>query len=391
MDHWISKLTIENFGPYQEAEFDFTAGLNLIRGPNLSGKTWLLRAMAAVLYNWGAFSEDDALDEVRYSSGGGKKAHYFRIKLSFADGSWVERYRDKSTNMYTICKAGDTPQEHMAIGRGFYPPVGEVTGIFPIKLDGKTETIPNVRLLEDPHFFLIGESPQKQDAILTQLVGIDVIERAADEAVADRRQLVQKIKQLDDTVSELSEEQKKYSTLPLMVKQLSAAADGLTAWSQLTEDIREGAALLRTRSDVCHAQKIIDQKLEALGEPLVSLRESVTKAELLVTRTRAALGILNTKRELMKQMAAVKSKLKCYKHLLDLSDAFTAATDIVTMVESALSTWKEQQRIQTLLSGLKKQITGYNDDVSDARKRRRAMLEEFGVCPLCGQEIKEAG
>jgi len=376
LNEQITKLSIENFGPYQNAEFNFSDGLNLIRGPNRSGKTWLLRALAAVLYNWGAFNDDDTLDEVRYETENGVKAPHFKIRIDLASGSWVERYRDKSTNKYTICKAGGTPQEHTAIGRGFYSPVGEVTGIFPVILDGKTETNPNIRLLEDPRFFIIGESPQRQDAILTRLVGIDIIEQAANEAEIDRRQLVQKINQLKDNTSELSNELDKYAVLPSMVRQLGIAADGLNAWSKL-------------RASIHRARNIITQKNELLSKHIDHLNKIVADAKPLIARIDKVLELWDTQQQLAKQIPRLESKLEYFHRLLPrLKHLLEAATASSTKAENAANYWRKRQEEQASLSDLENKIGRYKDKARDAKNERQSMLRGFGICPLCGQEIK---
>jgi len=355
------------------------------------GKTWLLRALAAVLYNWGAFNDDDALDEVRYESENGVKAPHFRIRVDFANGSWVERYRDKSTNKYTICKAGGTPQEHTAIGRGFYGPVGEVTGIFPVALDGKTETNPNIRLLEDPRFFIIGESPQKQDAILTQLVGIDIIEQAADGAEIDRRQLVQKINQFKDDISELSSELEKYTVLPSMVKQLGIAANGLNAWSQLLGKADEGINLLETKASICRAQNIIIQKNELLSKHISHLNKIVADVRPLVARIDKVLELQKTQRQLAEQIPCIEFKLHHFHRLLPkLKNLLNVATAASTKAKDAADYWGKRQEEQASLSSLENKISGYKDKVRGAKNERQSMLEEFGICPLCGQEIQGA-
>jgi len=390
MNNQITNLTIENFGIYQEANFDFSTGLNLIRGKNLSGKTWLLRAIAAVLYNWGVFSNDDALDEVRYGPEGTAKADYFKVKLTFADGSWVERYRSKSTNMYTICNAEGTLQEHAAIGRGFYGPVGEVTGVFPVKLDGRTETTPNIKLMDDPQFFLIGESPQKQDAILTQLVGVDIIEQAADDTESDRRQLAQKINQFNADISELAEEKEKYSGIPSAIKKLTTAADGLNIWSDLTVKAHEGTELLQMRSNFSRAKKDVEQKQTILSKWLGRIKETMGNVEGLASQAGVALNSLTAKQTMETQMATVLSELKCYGTLPTLSELLKAANDAVINSASAVALWEEREKVETLLGGLRKQLSGYKDNIKATKERRQAMMIEFEICPLCGQGIKGA-
>ncbi|HCA46390.1 MAG TPA: DNA replication and repair protein RecF, partial [Armatimonadetes bacterium] len=42
---YLQSLTLENFRCYERAELEFRPGLNVILGPNASGKTTLLEAI----------------------------------------------------------------------------------------------------------------------------------------------------------------------------------------------------------------------------------------------------------------------------------------------------------------------------------------------------------
>jgi len=384
----ISRVEIENFGIYKNATFDFSPGLNLIRGENRSGKTWLLRALAAVLFNWGAFNTDDALDEVRYEDPNGKKASYYRVRVTFADGAWVERYRNKSTNKYIICPAGGIPQEHTSVGRGFYKPVAEVSGLFPVSLDGREETTPNVKLPEDDRFFILGQSPHTQDAILTRLVGVDVIEQAASDTESDRRRLVTEISRLTEEIADTSDELSQYDNLPRLITKLKDASVLLNGWTDLAKRASDGRQMLQERTRLIAADASIKKRHSALFGATDAIADVLEKLLPLAKRVKDGTEGLIRRNHLLVMVEKTAKALASLDALPVCRSALAGAEAVGKQVVDAKKMLALRNTLKQSLTNISAQLVRGQKNIEEARARRKQILAEAGICPLCGQEIK---
>lgn len=385
----ITKIELQNFGKYQEVAFSPGDSISLIRGPNRSGKTWILRALYMLLYNEGQFHATDALDEVRYHDSAGKKAPFFRVRVDFSDGSWVERYRDKATNRYTLCPAGEEPVEHTTIGRGFYEPVGEITGIFPTELDGKNTYTPNIRLPGHPRFFLVGESGNQQDAILTRLVGVDVIEEAAYQTNLDRKRLGTELGNIEVQLEEAETELESYHSVPSLIQKLKKAAGFLNVWKELEGKTMRGKELIQKRG-VTGATISRYATLPKLATLLALVEGHIIKAESLGERGVQVRQLLG-RRELLRQKAemaevwveTLKGKLSGFALAIRKGrDGAQAAQD----AREALEGGKALVEVRKSLTGT---INAKNEKIVGVTEKRKSLLEEAGICPLCGQKIGE--
>jgi len=321
----IKRLTLENFGPHRKASFDFDEGIVLIRGPNRSGKTWLLRALDMVLYNRGRFNECVTKGE-----------NYFRITLTLSDGTVIERYRDKSTNKYVI-----NGEEYTAIGQGFFEPVGKATGIFPVSLDGKNEYCPNIRLPIDPPYFIIGEPETRQSAILMRLVGLDVADAAESSVRKDIRAIQTKKRELESTIGELERN----------IEQLEGVDECLKLMEKADEYLRSSQALAHSATK---------------GKQLLEQRKAIAEV---IAETTKQLDDIST---LLTELASNKEEI-------------STTQDRVAKAQALLS--EKQTLIEKIKKG-KELLNNIQEKIKELSKKRIAILKEAGRCPLCGQEVK---
>lgn len=91
-------LKVNNFKRFQHAEIEFSPGLNVIKGPNESGKSTLLQAILAALY----WNPSSTRQEIRFcTSWGGEGGFSVSIKASSEDGEWTltKDFSSKSTRL----------------------------------------------------------------------------------------------------------------------------------------------------------------------------------------------------------------------------------------------------------------------------------------------------
>ena len=234
----ITKVEIENFLSHKKTTVDL-GNLTVITGRNLSGKSNIIRAIRWCLLNDGTWSSSHK-DSVRR-----KGSKYTAVTVHFDDGRAVRRYRDKSTNTYTLINPDGTTREiggkGTSIGRGFPAFLGEFTNITPIKWpDGGSDVL---QFQDDTANgrFLLADGPTRKASHLTWVTGTLVIEKAvrkARKAAADGRKL---LTAMEYTIEDLEHELLKYSGIDEcehdldLVRKLDATKDELLAeFSRIT-------------------------------------------------------------------------------------------------------------------------------------------------------------
>jgi DNA repair protein SbcC/Rad50 len=90
----ISKVELENIKNYQEASYEFEAGVTAISGPNGAGKTTILEAIAYALFDSLPYKKEDFLKR------GTKKGSVRVTFVSALDGREYTVYRDTANSYY---------------------------------------------------------------------------------------------------------------------------------------------------------------------------------------------------------------------------------------------------------------------------------------------------
>jgi len=90
----ISKVELENIKNYEEASFEFEAGVTAISGPNGAGKTTIIEAIAWTLFDQLPYKKEDFLRR------GAKKGIARVTFVSTIDGREYTVHRDTSTGYY---------------------------------------------------------------------------------------------------------------------------------------------------------------------------------------------------------------------------------------------------------------------------------------------------
>lgn len=90
----ISKVELENIKNYEEASYEFEAGVTAISGPNGAGKTTILEAIAYALFDSLPYKKEDFLKR------GAKKGSVRVTFVSAVDGREYTVYRDTTNGYY---------------------------------------------------------------------------------------------------------------------------------------------------------------------------------------------------------------------------------------------------------------------------------------------------
>jgi energy-coupling factor transporter ATP-binding protein EcfA2 len=177
----ITSITLHNFATYEDCTIPL-GPFTVITGQNLSGKSQLWRALAWVLYNDGAWSDDPEKNEVRREVDG-ELANETSVTVRFDDGLQVTRYRSAkpARNAYDIVFPNGETMEiggpGTNVGAGFCEDVGKLTGIVPIKFPcDKTASWLNFANDARNGAFLLQDGGAKIDVKLGSVVGLDTLE-----------------------------------------------------------------------------------------------------------------------------------------------------------------------------------------------------------------------
>mgnify|MGYP001203877027 CR=1 FL=1 len=362
----ISHLSIVNFGPHRSLEVDFGPGINIIRGQNRTGKTWILRALDQVFFNEGG------LECVSY----GQK--FFRIVVTMDDGSVIERYRDRFENSYTI-----NGTKYTAVGSGPFDPVVKLTGIRAVALDGKSESRPNIKTPLDPRFFIVGETPQKQAKILARLVGADVLEAAVSDTISDQRRASDERRRLQRQAEEARIEAESYAGVETKLKQ---------AWSvvELEKQAKEVRSKAETAIRLSEHLFALVQRRETVGPQFAQLtqaldqwahrRDDLSRRH---SRQQKILELFRTLRDLAPRIPRLEALLKTIERGEELSRRSSLIRETAASINNKFLVAKALQEQHVRLSSVREQLEWATKDLAQLEMKRKQTLEESGVCPLC--------
>lgn len=385
----ITKLRLENFGPHRDLTVSLTAGLNLLRGPNRAGKSWILRAISLVLFNScpAAFNRDDALCEVRYlDPTTGKRAPFFAVTAEFADGSIVRRYRQNSVNQYVITLPGGSPQVYDAVGSAFFAPVAEVTGIKPLSLDGRSSSHLHVKLFGEP-LFLLSESESRQDDILSRLLGINVIGAAEVLAEKDSREAETEVRRAEEAKETASREVARWAEAPALAEQ----AEGLRSKAQgakvRQEKVQRGRRLLDEMGETQRALQKATERSQRLQEAEPKVRGRVASAERVEASAARGRATLEAQTKAEGRLRKAQATVRVLEGQTQLRNRLEELGAVAERAQKVGSLWQDLLGVSSRLQEAQHKAEETQAAEQGAAEAYEAQMAELGVCPLCGQPV----
>lgn len=391
----LRSLRLQNFGPHRDLHVDFADGLNLIRARNRSGKSWVLRALSLLLYNYcpATYNKDDALCEVRYrdpNDSAARRARFFSVTAEFADGSQVTRYRDADRNEYRLQRPGEEPVIYEAVGSGFFEPVGQVTGIYPLCLDGKNDYRLSLKLNTDPKFFVLGESGQKQDDILTRLLGMNVISSAETLTEKDIRERTSELGAAHREEAQLSETLRRLSGAPEAKDQAEQLAGLTQQIDALDARARRARELLQSVAAMQGQKRVYEARIALLSRAVTELGDLNRKAREAAVQAQSGRSVLN------KVIQARQSREQATKQsqylgvvIPHLAGRWEQARERAQVARSARETLAMRDRLigeKAAQAGREEATRG---SLCAAETEYQRTLQEAGVCPICGQTTRK--
>ena len=387
----ITEISLD-FGPFYQTAVP-VGPLTVVTSdaPDRGKSHLVVRSLEWCLFNNGYYHDDDAKDEIRHIAADGTKAPHARVRVTFDNGTWVERFRSKQENRYTLFD-GTTEQTYTSFGAGYFDKVGDLTGIRPVTLDGKNAECPNIHGYHDP-VFLLSRSPAQIDAILSRLLGGDTIEDAGALVSGDLR----KTKQAHTVTQE----------------QLVSTESALEGFGDLDRGFGLLDAAKRLQSD-CEASSREISTLERLSQEITKrtatetvLGSLVERAAALVERTGSVLDklsgaqgqlvLMERSHTILKQIQGIESEtsgmhLRCTvaAALIGQAEALQVQSKSTLEMGKAMKlAARKVTEAQEMLSTAEDAVSKLSVDVETAEDQFQAALRDAGVCPLCGQATSE--
>lgn len=383
----IKQIELENFMSFAEAVVPLTTGLNVIAGANRQGKTNVLRAL-----RWVFLNDGPAEDLLRHGHGD-TKAKCARVRVVYDDGSWVERRRSSSENLYVLHYADGREEEHSGVGQGFCAPVAEITGFFPVAAGNDTVLL-GWQGTADPKL-LVGQSPAVVDRQLTRMIGSNILEEAVALAHADLTAKRRDAKTYQGTVERLGAQVQALAGVVEVGAMVDYAAEVYAEAKVLEQRSGQATASARNFEHWVLAAGELEGTLEYALEPVARAAELMGAAQLLSGRAEAAAGLVLTLHELdglvasggratdlagaaaAQAVAALSGATEVEKRLQSIKGTLTQ----LQAAERDEATGREQlQNATTMAEGLQARI-------ADELKRNPScpVCGRLGSCPHCGQ------
>jgi DNA repair protein SbcC/Rad50 len=242
----ITRVQLENIKNYEEGSFDFEPGVTAISGPNGSGKTTIIEAIAWALFDQLPYKKEDFLRR------GAKKGSVRVTFVSALDGREYTVYRDTGAGYYIhdpITKMRLVEQKQQ-VGSWIKQHLGVDAGTDLKSLFTSTIGVPQGTFTVD-----FAEQPAKRKIGFDKVLRVDEYNRSAE----DLRSLVRLIEVREGEVRE------KIARAEVEV----AALDGVLAEKALCED-----GIARVREELIEAELERDRSRAEL-ERLDNLRRSI--------------------------------------------------------------------------------------------------------------------
>lgn len=291
----LKRMVIKNFRSHKATVINFEPHINALTGPSGAGKSSVLRAL-----QWAIFNEPKGTEFITWG-----EDHCY-VKLLFADGLKVTRYRSKSENYYSV-RWPDGKKERFTNlpPTGLPAPLQEALNLGPV----------NVRWQHDGPF-LLSDSPsevsQKFSAIVQAELAEDLIKilnkriwsyqseiKALEEQIDKARKALTK-KETARTVLEKAERAEELRTeiLNLKSRKLKILV--------LTKEVRELTKILVKKGVLARIEEMM-KTAESLSYSIDTKEKYVVSIKKTLTDAKALLLLIE---ELKEQIAEAEAEFR---------------------------------------------------------------------------------
>jgi DNA repair protein SbcC/Rad50 len=359
---FISKVELENIKNYDEASYEFEAGITAISGPNGAGKTTILEAIAYALFDSLPYKKEDFLKR------GAKKGSVRVTFVSAVDGREYTVYRDTTNGYYVfdpITKARLVEQKSQVSNW-----IKEHMGVEP-STDLKTLFTSTIGVPQGTFTVDFAEQPAKKKIGFDKVLRVEEYQNASDEMRAPIKLVESKETELNAEIARLEGE--------------VAALDGL-----LAERARQEATSKRLKQEIGKAEKekeSVRKELERLDVVQRSIERMAGEAALLTSRAegleknRAALAEELQRCEIAREVitAATEGYSKHHEATARLAELEPQAIKRDQLKAILSEKEREQYRLEANLNSLQERLKQIEDDKKILQRLVPLIKEQGGL------------
>jgi len=364
----IKRLKVQNWKVFDDREFNFTDGVNIIKGNNYSGKTSFIQALYFGLFNETIFKKN--LTAKHLKKEGEKQA---LIEIDFIVNSRNYRLRRNisgakqikvDSHLYEL-QDGEEREEIESVSRK-----GEQLKKLDDLLKINRDYVKNINfILESSIFHFLDNPSSKIIEEINSILELDYfskIEGYCDEASGDLKQEINKLKDKEKKINNFHEKnQDKFEELEKEINKLTEEK------TELGEKIKKSKEKINKFSDV---KRLIEQKEQA--ESKIKEQEEDKKNFLKeLDENQAEIEEIN---KIEKDLKTLENKVSLYrknkKHIISLQgkkDNFYKQKENLDKLEGSLREHEERLKNITKMKELKPLYQKYienKEEIAEIRK-----------------------
>jgi len=357
----ISSIEIRNFQSHKKSELVLSPGVNVIRGDSHSGKSSVVRAL-----KWALENRPQGFD---FRSTFADRGEVTSVAVEFDDGQWVIRQRDPSkTNNYLV-SSSDEPLEAL---RADVP--SEVRHLFSMDYY-------NVQGQYDSFFLLDDSTPGEVARKLSEIVGLDEIDRVlkrVNQIVRDADNLA---KTAGEEIDKLAEELGAMPDLDFIGRKLDKLERLLAERKVKREERRELLAVCREIEDAERKVEEIEGwlEIEKDADPLFRMASEIKD----LTRKRADLA------EALEELKGIEDNVKECERAVRPESAIRRLKEDIQEHKRWLKETRELRELASSLEKVQAEIERLDDEAKGLETEKQKIMKEYGICPLCGRMFKD--
>lgn len=364
MTNHIRTVKIRNFESFEEADIDFSDGLNILIGKSHCGKTTIVNAISWVLFN-NLPDNGFIRDEKKPCS----------VEVCFDDFS-IRREKSAKENIYVITKSGKS-EKFSSVGNTVPEVIQTMTGIKELQVDGDYTINVNIASQKEP-LFVIDSSGHSRSKLIGRLSKANIVDSMIQDFNRDSRNCTSSMKSSQLKLDEYKSSLEKLSHVEHDMKLIKKAKE---QYAETEKKIRDRDAWISLRDRKNRVKKSYSA-LKALLQPTKTALERSLSIDVDL-----AINLISAKKDL----SEMKSNYKRMKQWLEkINSALEKASSIdVSLAEKLISTKKNSTDIQNNQDTLKKKLKDIEYNLARSESEFSELIKREDKCPICKRSLTD--